>query len=164
MVLDLKNVFQNEGEHLEQSYQLNMQDIKVFGANPFVTPVKVDARAENRAGLVTLVINTSFDYSRPCDRCGSDTAKHMEYTFKHMLVVSLSGDQNDDYIEIPDYSLNLDELTSSDILLEIPSKYLCKNDCKGICPKCGANLNATSCSCDNRQIDPRLEALRQLLD
>lgn len=164
MVLDLKNVFQNDGEHLEQECNLNMQDIEVFGARPFTAPVDVAASVINRAGLVTLTIKANFDYSRPCDRCGSDTTKHFDYKFKHMLVVSLSGDQNDDYIELPDYSLDLDELVKADILLELPTKFLCKDDCKGLCPKCGINLNLSKCSCDNRQTDPRLEVLKQLLD
>ncbi|MBR2724398.1 MAG: DUF177 domain-containing protein, partial [Ruminococcus sp.] len=43
-------------------------------------------------------------------------------------------------------------------------KFLCKDDCKGLCFKCGADLNTSACSCDTRVIDPRLEALRQLLD
>ena len=88
----------------------------------------------------------------------------MQYNFEHYLVTSLSGDQNDDYIETPDHTIDLDELLTADILLELPSKFLCSDNCKGLCPKCGANLNETTCNCTTKQIDPRLEVLKQLIE
>ena len=45
----------------------------------------------------------------------------------------------------------------------IPTKVLCKEDCKGLCPNCGMNLNEGSCSCQNENVDPRLEALRNFM-
>ena len=71
---------------------------------------------------------------------------------------------SDDYVETPDYKLDLDELATADILLELPSKHLCKPDCKGLCPDCGADLNETACDCGKHRIDPRLEALKDLMN
>lgn len=164
MILDLKSIFVNEGSTLHQNYSLNMAYLKTDGYFPFVSPVKVDIQAENRAGLVKLSLATSFNYQRPCDRCGADVTKCMSYRFEHYLVTSLSGDQNDDYIETPDHTIDVDELVVTDILLELPLKHLCSDSCKGLCPKCGANLNDTDCGCNTRSIDPRLEVLKQLLE
>lgn len=88
----------------------------------------------------------------------------MSFQFEHTLVVSLSGSSSDDYVETPDYKLDLDELATADILLELPSKHLCKPDCKGLCPDCGADLNETACDCGKHRIDPRLEALKDLMN
>ena len=99
-----------------------------------------------------------------CDRCYVNVDSHFDQHFSHRLVESLEGDYNDEYIEVNDYMLDLSELVISDILLSLPSKYLCKGDCQGLCHKCGHNLNLGDCDCDKREIDPRLEALRQLLD
>ena len=60
--------------------------------------------------------------------------------------------------------MDLDELIRTDILLELPTKFLCKEDCKGLCPTCGKNLNEGACNCQTHQIDPRLEVLKQLID
>lgn len=49
-------------------------------------------------------------------------------------------------------------------LLEMPIKVLCKEDCLGLCQECGANLNLGDCGCQEDDIDPRLAALKQLLD
>ena len=141
-----------------------MSETAVDGVKPFVSPVRVDVTAENRAGLVKLSLATSFNFQKPCDRCGTDVNREFHYNFEHYPVTSLSGDQNDDYIETPDYTIDIDELVRDDILLELPSKYLCSNECKGLCPKCGINLNEKTCGCTVKETDPRLEALRKLIE
>ena len=64
---------------------------------------------------------------------------------------------------IEDMHFNLDPLVTEDIFLSLPTKILCSEDCKGLCPKCGVNLNLGKCSC-KKEIDPRLAALKELLD
>lgn len=164
MILDLKSIFLNDGSVLNKKHSFDMSDIEVNGEKPFVSPVDVEITAENRVGLVKLSLATSFNYERPCDRCGTVVTKTMHYNFEHNLVTSLSGDQNDDYIETPDYTVDVEELVVSDILLELPLKYLCSDNCKGLCPVCGTNLNNGKCDCTVKNIDPRLEALRQLIN
>ncbi len=163
MLLELKKVFLVEDEAVTAEYELDLHDIDFNGSKPLNTPVRVSAKAVNRAGVVNLAVSAKFDYSAPCDRCGEETITAFCYSFNHTLVQSLCGENEGDYIETPDFQLDLDELVTSDILLELPSKHLCKEECKGLCPKCGQNLNKGDCKCDLRQIDPRLEALKNLL-
>ena len=163
MLLDLRKVFLTEDEMLDFSYEFDLSNMEFNGSKPLNTPVRVSAKAVNRAGVVNLAISAMFDYTAPCDRCGEETITSFDYGFDHTLVLSLEGENEGDYIETPDYNLDLDELVTSDILLELPWKHLCSDDCKGICPKCGANLNKTVCKCDLQEIDPRLEALKSLL-
>lgn len=164
MLFELKSVFQNEGEEKKVNYKLDIADIDIDGVFPFRTPIDVTATAKNRASLVSLIIDVCFDYSRNCDRCSEEFTRKMEMSFTHNLAQTLVDDGNDDYIETPDFKLELDEIVISDILLSLPQKNLCKSDCKGLCPVCGQNLNNDECSCDKRQIDPRLEILKQLMD
>lgn len=164
MVFELKSVFQNEGETKSLSYGLDMTAIDVDGVFPFKEPVRVDARAKNRAGVVEVTLDCSFVYSRDCDRCGEDASRELNPVFTHTLVQSLADENSDDYIETPDFTLELDDVVISDILLSLPSKNLCKDDCRGLCQSCGKNLNLGDCGCDIRTIDPRLEILRQLMD
>ena len=164
MLFELKSVFLNEGENKQVNYKLDVADIDIDGVFPFRTPVDVTATANNRASLVTLTLNCCFEYARNCDRCGQEIVKQMDMTFTHKLAQTLVDDGNDDYIETPDLKLELDEVVISDILLSLPQKNLCKDDCKGLCQTCGKNLNDGDCSCDKRQIDPRLEILKQFMD
>lgn len=164
MLLSLKDIFVNDGMSQTFEYTLSLTDVELYGAYPFKSPLDVSATVSNKTGLVTLDIDVEYDYSRPCDRCFVDVLTHRSEHFSHRLVESLEGDYNDEYIETTDYKLDLSELVTTDILLNLPSKYLCKGDCQGLCHKCGHNLNLGECDCDKREIDPRLEALKQLLD
>lgn len=164
MLFELKSVFQNEDEVKQVEYRLDMSDINIDGVYPFKAPVSVIATAKNRASLVTLYFELSFDYCRSCDRCGEEYTRQMNMSFNHKLAQTLVDDGNDDYIETPDFTLELDEIVISDILLSLPAKNLCREDCKGLCQSCGQNLNNGECSCDKRQIDPRLEILKQFMD
>lgn len=164
MLLDLKNVFQNEGEKLETSFELRADDVEIDSVYPFKSGIKVNAAAVNRPSFVELCITADFDYTRPCDRCLTEVTTPMHFRFEHRLAVSLNGEENGDYIETPDYKLDIRELALTDIILQLPSKYLCRDDCKGLCPKCGQNLNEKDCGCTVRNIDPRMEKLMQLLD
>lgn len=164
MLFELKSVFQNEGEEKTISYQLDISNIDIDGVFPFKTPLDITATAGNRASLVDLTLVVSFDYVCSCDRCGEEFTRKMKYKFTHKLARSLETDGNDDYIETPDFVLDLDETVISDVLLSLPQKNLCKEDCKGLCSQCGHNLNEGECDCDKKQVDPRLEILKQLMD
>ena len=60
------------------------------------------------------------------------------------------------------YNLDVDRLLSNELLLNLPMKVLCREDCKGICNRCGANLNHTECSCDRSSPDPRMSVIQDL--
>ncbi len=164
MLLQLKEVFLNDGKSLDVNYSLSMSEFDINGDYPFKSPVEISASAVNRASLVELKVKAVFDYTTRCDRCFEDLVKHYEFTFTHGLAVKLIDDENDDYIETPDYTLELDEVVVSDIILNLPSKVLCKDDCKGVCSKCGKNLNYGDCGCNKTEVDSRLEILKQLID
>ncbi len=164
MIFDLKEVFEREGAAQTVSFQLAISDVELDGDYPFTSPAKVTATAANKTGIVKLTVDTEFEYSRPCDRCMKPLNDTLRYSFEHRLITTLCGDDDGDYIETPDYRLELDDLVLSDILLELPLKHLCSDDCKGLCFKCGKDLNEGECSCDKRTIDPRLEVLKQLID
>ena len=164
MLLQLKEVFVNEGRRLDVGYSLPMNDFDINGDYPFKSPVEVSASAVNRASLVELKVKAVFDYTTRCDRCFDEIVKRFEFTFVHGLAAKLANDENHDYIETPDYTLELDEVVISDIVLNLPSKILCREDCKGICPECGKNLNHGDCNCNKTPVDSRLEILKQLID
>ena len=164
MRLDLKEIFVSEGAAEDVSYPLDLHEIEIAGEYPFCSPVEVKAHVENKAGIVTVDIAADFDYATTCDRCMAEIKRRFHYDFSHKLIESLEEDYNDDYIEAPDLALDLDELVSTDILLELPSKFLCRGDCQGLCQKCGHNLNLGDCDCDKAEIDPRLEKLKELLN
>lgn len=162
MVLDLKNIFLTENGSVSFDTEVDMSAAET-GSGCFDGPVRAVIRVENHAGFVEFTADVSFRFRFDCDRCASSVDRQFKYKFRHILVLQLSEESGDDYIEAPDYKLDSDALLRDDILLELPSKLLCKETCKGLCPKCGKNLNEGSCGCQTKEADPRLAALFQLL-
>ena len=88
--------------------------------------------------------------------------KHLKVPMVHTFVPSVENEDQDDYIVLPDLVLELDALAEEDLVLNLPSKVLCQEDCKGLCPTCGKNLNDGPCDC-KEPVDPRLAGLLDLL-
>jgi len=88
------------------------------------------------------------------------------------IFVDVREEPNSDEIEVGldelDESLVIDgkidiaEVVREQILLALPAQVFCGDDCKGLCPKCGANQNLIDCKCADKEIDPRWAALRNL--
>ena len=163
MIIELESVFNTDGLKIPFDYELSLLGIIVSGVAPVTEPVKVSGYVENKAGIVNLKASAALKYEAPCDRCAENVISHFSFPVEHTLVVALESGDNDDFLEVPNMRLNLDELVEEDVNLALPTKYLCNDDCKGLCPICGNNLNKTKCDC-KAPIDPRMEALLQLLD
>lgn len=165
MQIDLKNLFDGGVQAVPFSYSLALSDIEQGGVRLFANPVQLTGQVENTAGMVTIRYTAATVLESPCDRCLAPVRLPVEYTFTHPLVLQAQQDDlASDLIEVPGAVLELDELATADIILELPSKILCKPDCKGLCPVCGKNLNTESCDCQTAEPDPRLAALRALLE
>ncbi len=163
MLIELEYIFNNEGSALAFDFYLDLSDVSISINKPFPEPFKVEGQVFNKTGIVKMKATAVSAMRIPCDRCAGDIDERFELSIEHILVTSLNDENNDDFLLIEDMRLELEPLITEDILLALPSKILCKNDCKGLCMNCGKNLNNGQCSCQ-KPIDPRLEALKQLLD
>ncbi len=163
MIIELESVFNTEGMKIPFDYELSLSEMSVSGYTPITAPVKVSGYIENRAGIVNLTAKADLVYEAPCDRCATDVRRDYSFPVEHTLVVALESGDNDDFLEVPNLRLDLDALVEEDVNLALPSKYLCNDDCKGLCPTCGKNLNKDQCDC-KAPIDPRMEVLLKLLE
>lgn len=163
MILDLEPIFNTEGMVKQFDYELDLSEQELNGSKPFASPVKISGHAGNYTGIVELHATADFILETACDRCAKPISLPLATKIFHTLVTSLNDETNDELMLVNELRFDLDALITEDIFLELPSKLLCSEDCKGICPKCGADLNAGSCSCE-KEVDPRLAALKQLLD
>lgn len=164
MIIDLKRIFANENSEMKIEHSLDMSDVDFMGNYPLKQPVKVSGSVFNRAGVVSLNLLIEYTFAAPCDRCGIDTVHNHTVTVDKLLATAIERQESDTIITVPDMKFDVDEFVYSEVILDLPSKHLCKDDCKGICFKCGKNLNEGNCGCDTREVDPRLAKLLELLD
>lgn len=163
MKINFTNLFNSTVDSIVINHNVDLSNFIYSTYNPIKDGVKVVGSAYSKADVVYLDINISFSFHGYCDRCADNVTKNYSFDLKRIIVDELQNEDNDDYIVITNKELDLDELVSEEVSLFIPSKILCSDDCKGLCYQCGANLNVKKCDC-KKDIDPRMEALLQLLE
>ncbi len=109
-----------------------------------------------------------------CGRCAEAYAWPVDVEVDLTYVAEPSADADLDEVELNDEDLttayyrdqilDLGEMLREQFYLAMPMRPLCSEDCKGLCPHCGTNLNTATCNCDVRWQDPRLAGLQSLLD
>ncbi|MBQ8623423.1 MAG: DUF177 domain-containing protein [Oscillospiraceae bacterium] len=147
MLLQLRQLFNRVGDKKELSLEIPLEELGDYSIiGTFITPISLNGQVMNRAGVVTLDYTMRFTIRHLCDRCLNEFDREYVFDLSHILVKSVSSD-NDEYIVCPDSTLDLNELAISDLLLQLPTKVLCKEDCKGLCLNCGKDLNDGDCGC-----------------
>ncbi len=164
MLVQCRALFVGEVKELPIDTELDFSQVEFQGLHPFQTPVRVTGAVTARAGVVQLSVRAAFEFHGQCDRCLTPFVRAYDLPLEHTLVTTLENEENDDYILLEQEQLDLDALVQADMLLELPYKNLCREDCRGLCPMCGKNLNEGLCGCRSQSVDPRLEVLRQLLN
>ena len=135
----------------------------------FPSPMKVSGEITNTAGYMRMTLTMSVDYVAQCARClcpvtGQFTLDLEKTVAPRNLLGDLDENKLDEFAIIEDGFLDIDEQLREQLEMEFPMRFLCREDCKGLCPKCGKNLNEGECNCDHTEIDPRMEPLRKLLE
>lgn len=164
MRLNLKEIIHVPGGVCPFDYQLNLSGLDFSGAHPIDRPVAVRGQVRNMAGALLLEGTASTTLHLTCDRCGKPLAREKVVPLETLLATELSDERSDDEIVLLEGDeVDLDEVAATAFVLAMESKNLCSEDCKGLCPGCGADLNVEACRC-RLEVDPRLAALAQLLE
>ena len=135
----------------------------------FPSPMKVKGDITNTAGYMRMHLTASLDYVASCARCLTEVSGSFTFSLEKTVaprevLSDLDEDRLDDYAIIDDGFLDLDSRIIEQLEVEFPIRFLCKEDCKGLCQKCGKDLNEGRCDCDTKEIDPRMAPLQKLLD
>lgn len=163
MLLQLKSLFLGDDASLPIDCELDFSSLEWQGIRPLRKPVRVKGTVTSSAGVVTLRAVAAYMFDGVCDRCMTALHREESLPIEHVLVTSLNREDADDLILVENAQLPLDELVEADLILHLPLKNLCKEDCRGLCPTCGKNLNEGLCGCKSNTADPRLAVLGQLL-
>ena len=165
MLLGLSEIMDRPGASVSFSTSVDLQDLRYGNCCPVSEPVNASGVVRNTAGVLVMTGNITTTIHGVCDRCASDFDEAVELPIDVVLVTELANEENEDEWVFPleGDSADLDDIVSNVFVLNMDSKLLCKPDCKGICCRCGKNLNHEACSCQ-KELDPRFAALRQLLD
>ena len=165
MLLGLSKIMDSPGASLPFSTNVDLSDLLYGTCYPVCEPVVASGTVRNTADVLVMTGTIKTTIHGVCDRCAADFTSDVEFPIDVVLVTELSNEENEDEWVFPleGDCADLDDIVRTVFVLNMGSKLLCDEDCKGLCCRCGKNLNDGPCSCQ-KEIDPRFAALRQLLD
>ncbi len=137
------------------SFLYNSEEIK------FLSPIKAKGKVSVRENLVVLDIEASTTLELTCTRCldryNSDITLNIFEEYSQD-----TKQENPDVIIITEDYIDLLKVIKDNIIVSLPIKKLCKDNCKGLCQSCGVNLNHEQCSCFKDDVDIRMAKLKDL--
>ena len=167
MRLNILPIREFAGQSVEFDYTLDLTALELYGERPLGDPARVYGCAQNRADMFELHLTADYSVSTRCARCLREIWQVMQLVIEKPMadsVENLDDENSDEIIVLKDGFVDLDELVTEAIILDAQMSYLCRDDCRGLCPVCGCDLNESSCSCETSEPDERLEVLRRFLE
>lgn len=168
MQIDLTEVFDRENQVFSYLCSLETEELvyakerfPIKEKKPFTLEISC---AEKRK--ITISGNAEILVEIPCDRCLTGVSVklapeiHREIDFEHLSEEPEEALEVSSFIE--ENMLDVDAFLANELFLVWPSKTLCSASCKGICKKCGKNLNEGDCGCEQTELDPRMAAIRDI--
>ncbi len=130
---------------------------------------RVAGRASRHGEEIRVRGKIEADVEVGCDRCLAPVAMPLEVEFETAFIPQEKAAGEPEHVELlaedmglaafDGDAIDLDDLVREQLLLALPSRNLCREDCQGLCPTCGADLNAGHCGCARDETDPRWAAL-----
>ena len=165
MLLGLSKIIDNPGASVAFSTSVDLSDLCYGVSFPVTEPVLASGMVRNTAGVLVMTGEITTCIHGTCDRCASAFDREIYFPIDVVLVTEMANEENEDEWVFPleGDSADLDDIIRTVFVLNLDSKLLCKEDCAGLCCRCGKNLNEGPCNCQ-KELDPRFAALKQLLE
>lgn len=175
MRISIADIKSEAGLHKRVELELSLEPVELGGQEVrFAEPFRGTAEIWNAGDRILVRAELVGEATLVCSRCLTSFTEPLSVSFEEEFVPegSVEADSEEEQEEsdrtVTEYSgdeIDLSEPLRDNILLELPMKPLCDEDCKGICPRCGTNLNQAECTCadSSEAVDPRLAALKDLL-
>ena len=168
MLINLSELFTCEGKKKVYeadfglpSVEFNGESYKVIKTEPF----EITA-ANTGVGKYFIEGSTAVTVEIPCARCLEPVAYTCDLELVRELTVkkpdAARKEESDEEPYLEGFNLDVDQLVYNELLQSLPMKVLCREDCKGICNRCGMNLNFGTCSCDTSSLDPRMSVIQDI--
>ena len=162
MKLNLREIIDVPGGRVPFSVDLDAERLSFPSVARYLKVPHAEGVVRNNAGVLTVKGSMTAEMICLCDRCGGEFPSSKE-TEIDALVTREEDPEAPEAFVLEGDCLDLDELLETVLILDMETKFLCSEDCKGLCPVCGKNLNEGPCGC-RKETDPRLAVLEQLLD
>lgn len=167
MILELINILKNDGASLPIDENLDFGKVGFGGVDyNFSKPCHITGSVRNISGVIRLSAKVSGKAGVVCGRCMAPLEISVNFDIEETLTSATESELADDgdSLVLCGSTLDLTQVALDNFFSSAGTKYLCKPDCKGLCPHCGVDRNKSGCNCDSEYIDPRLSVLNDLFN
>ncbi|MBQ9664448.1 MAG: DUF177 domain-containing protein [Oscillospiraceae bacterium] len=162
MRLDLRELIVNPDVRLPFRVELETDGLDFPSVKEYPVPPMAEGLISNEAGILHMRGKITANMLCVCDRCGQEFESVKE-TDVDAVLVEEESEENPELFVLEGTEIDTQEVLATCLILDMETKFLCREDCKGLCARCGKNLNLGPCGC-GKEIDPRFAVLEQLLD
>lgn len=171
MKIDVTKIKKVLGQKFPIEFQQTMESVEINGEHiAFVTPVRVFGMITNTGAGLKVEAKIETTLKRACGRCLEEYSQPIEFPFElvyksthETAEVEENASEEEDFLFYEGNTIDLTDAVRESLLMAVPMKALCREDCRGFCAQCGSNLNQKECDCTSVQVDPRLQVLEKLL-
>lgn len=148
----------------KKEIHLVINELELFVSNKEIQckkPVELDGVITLTGNILNLDCLVNTELTLQCSRCMEKFSYPLKFEI-HEKFSNDPGDEDEIIIFLDSDNIDITEVIENNIIITLPFKLLCSEDCKGLCQHCGINLNVGKCNCDDKDIDPRLAKLKDL--
>ena len=165
MIVDVSCILKEFGGIVAVSGEIAMSDTDFLGEMyHFEKPLTITGNIANNGKSLIFRAECAGEMRTVCARCTKDIDVEVNFDVDEVLAQDDGTVSEDsDVILFDGHMIDIDDIVINNFLMNISGKYLCSEDCKGLCSNCGADLNEGDCGCNHDVIDPRWSALADLI-
>lgn len=163
MKLDLHSVIEVSGASAPFQFETDVSEYSFPGVLEFTEPVMCSGEVRNHAGALTVTGELCGAMRVSCARCLKEFSKPLKIPFTAYLARELQDEDSEDTWLLEGDRADIGDIANTALVLNMDARYLCGEDCKGLCPRCGKDLNEGPCGC-REAMDPRFAVLGRLLE
>ncbi|HWI55453.1 MAG TPA: DUF177 domain-containing protein [Desulfobacteria bacterium] len=172
MFIDVSEIRKTPGQTFHYDFSENAGPFEVGNEElRFDKNVSVSVDVKNTGKVLDFNGSIEGDTVLTCSRCLESYPYHLKSTFEERFVhtsdihdAQEEGQNTDEMQVFEGNRIELDDIISESVILNVPMKLICSEECKGLCPGCGINLNTNKCDCQTEEIDPRLGVLKKFFE
>ena len=162
MKINIASVLRYDGASKEFSGDVELGNLDYMGSTlSFKEPVLIKGKVYNIGGALEIKAEITGEYTSECSRCGQMVTGKLAGELFESIDSDLT-DVDEECITVSGNVIDISGSIDACIYEQLPMQPLCKEDCKGLCPVCGIDLNKNECNCDDTVYDPRFAIFRNL--
>ena len=164
MLFDLSDIIKKPETHEKLELFIDAKDADFMGEQyKFIEPIHLLGTIGNNSKNLEISAEATAKMQTRCAKCAKEIEVDIKFPVTEILVKGEDNIDNPDVIVYEGHEVDITEIVLNSFFMNVEGRYLCREDCKGLCPVCGCDRNETECTCDTEVIDPRWSKLAEIM-